>query len=261
MRIIAAHYPLKSLSPIARVVLNNQDMLCKLSPLFLPSPTYGNFWFSANTMLAQASAEVRFNLGMCRGEKTSAFMRIGTLNIGSTVDYDRSLDRGKTEELARTASLDNFIAFEPGAFVASIAKVKSIKGSQIVTRHISPDIRRCGAILSELRRQPTADSPDYVRVRDNLNYRDLFGMGMGFLEADWTRYDHVYAHLNLERLIGHFSRLFAGDQGLGEEEIRMCLALETSRLANVPQVRGFECKTCPTWRKMRRLEFEERANY
>ncbi len=261
VRIIAAHYPLTSLSPIARVVLNNQDTLCNLSPLFLPGPSYGNFWFSANTMLAQESGEVKFNLGLCKKEKSSAFMRIGTLNIGSTVDYDRSLDRGTTEELARTATLDNFIAYEPGAFVTSIAKVKSLKGSQIVTRHISPDIRRCGAVLSELRRQPSGDSPPYVPVRDNLNYRDLFGMGMGFLESDWTRYDHVYAHLNLERLIGHLTSFFADDKGLSEEDVRMCLALETSRLANVPQVKGFECKTCPTWRKMRRIEFEERANY
>lgn len=261
VRIIAAHFPLTSLSPIARVVLNNQDTLCSLSPIFLPSPSYGNFWFSANTMLAQKSGEERFNLGLCRNEKTSSFMRIGTLNIGSTVDYDRALDRGTTEELARTATLDNFIAFEPGAFVTSISKVKSLKGSQVVTRHLSPDIRSCEAVLTELRHQPTGDSPAYVPVRDNMNYRDLFGMGMGFLESDWTRYDHAYARRNLRQLIDHFASLFADVEQLNEEKVRMCLALESSHLANLPQVKGFECKTCPTWRKIRRIEFEERANY
>ncbi|MFQ5489030.1 MAG: hypothetical protein ACE5ET_11380, partial [Gammaproteobacteria bacterium] len=68
VRIITAHYPLKSLSPIARVVFSNQDTLCNLAPLFLPNPRYGNFWFSANTMLAQKGGEEKFDLGLCRKE-------------------------------------------------------------------------------------------------------------------------------------------------------------------------------------------------
>jgi len=295
VRIIAAHYPLDSLSPIARVVLNNQDTLCRLAPLFEPLPRYGNFWFSAHTMRPQFSGETRFDLGLCRNEAQSRFVAIGTLNIGSTVDYDRSLDRGKTEKLGRTGTLDNFVAFEPGAYAVSIAKVRSVKNSRIVTRHLSPDIRRCEDVLAVLRRQPTADSPHYVPVRDSLDYRDLFGMGNSFREKDWTRYDHVYAHLNLARALAHLTAQFTtpsgnaaedrhkdktgntpkdkskdnrkGKQGhvqrrpLSEEAVRMCVALEASRLANIPEASGFECKTCPPWREMRRLEFEERANY
>lgn len=275
VRIIAAHYPLASLSPIARVVLNNQDTLCDLAPLFLPLPRHGNYWFSANTMLPQASGEERFDLGLCRNEAQSRFVTIGTLNIGSTVDYDRSLDRGKTEALARTRSLDDFTLYEPGAFAVSISKVTSIKNSRIVTRHLSADIRRCEAVLTELRRQPTPDAPHYTPVRDSLDYRDLFGMGPGFREKGWTRYDHVYAHLNLERLTTHLMAKFAsgGEKqeheesgaknrpAMSAETIRMCLALESSRLANIPEATGFECKTCPPWRRMRQLEFEERANY
>ncbi|HHH35263.1 MAG TPA: hypothetical protein ENK48_00355 [Gammaproteobacteria bacterium] len=266
VRIIAAHYPPRALSSIARKVINNQDTLCGLAPLFLPRPRYGNFWFSADTMRPQQLDRARFDLGLCLGAKASEIMRIEVLNIGSTVDYDRSLDRGKVEKLALSGNLDNFIQYEPGAFVASLARVESLKGSRIVTRHLSPDIRRCETVLAALRRQPDELSPDYVPVRDSLDYRDLFGMDMGFLEKDWSRYDYVYAQRNLDRLIDHFILRFtatvAEEQPVKtEEDIRMCLALESSRLANIPDVSGFECKTCPPWRQMRRIEFEDRANY
>ncbi len=264
VRIVAAHYPPYSLSPIARVVLNNQDTLCALSPLLLPEPRHGNFWFSALTQRPRSNTTIRFDLGLCLGEPESRDLEIGTLNIGSTVDYDRFLDRGTTERLERTGSMAQFVGFEPGAYVASIAMVESDKGSRIVTRHVSPDIRRCDAVLEALRREPTVASPHYVPVRDSLAYQNLFGMGRGFLAKDWTRYDHVYAHRNLEQLLDYFTLRFVAPHesgGLSAEDVRMCLALEASRLANIPGAEGFECKTCPSWRRMRRLEFEERANY
>lgn len=257
VRMIAGHYPVKSLSPIGRKVNRFSRLLCHLSSLMLPAARSGDYWLSADTHLQPYLIRETVDVSNC-DYYPQPRLSLSSLNIGSMVDYDWSPVLGKNVGYEATPDMAYAVDHEPHAVAASFPLED---GGRPVVDKVITNVNRCDEVLHVLRSQPTAESPVYTPVMDSTDYEKLFGLGKSHKQPEWTHYDHLNSRRNLEKLLAHLAGRFADTPGMSGAGIKACIALESARLAGSLQTRDFECETCPPWRIMRRIEEEKSAHY
>lgn len=260
VRIVAAHYPVKSLSPIGRKVSRFSRLLCHLSPMLQPRSRSGDYWFSADTHLQPYLIKQTTDVRNCEAYPDQQLV-MRSLNIGSIMDYDWSPVLGTNTGYEQTPDMAYAAEHEPHAVAVRVALEEDSRGNRLAVDKVITDVRTCTDVLAALRARPTADAPVYTRVMDSTDYRKLFGLDKSHKDPDWTHDDQLRSRRNLQRLIGHLSGEMADRPGLSEGRIKACVALESARLAGSLQTRSFECETCPAWRIMRRIEEEKSAHY